>query len=389
MSRRLRNSVYAGVIVGLLAFVVIGLIPRDSTPETAAERSHRIATQLRCPFCNGESIAEAQSSIGADLRALIDEQIASGMSDDEIFDFYVGRYTERVLLSPPLVGWGLALWLLPLIVLGGGVVALLRRQRDRGDGPGHPVMVPSAAALADARALVASDLAELDLQQAAGELDEAAADRLRSAYRAEAEALEDAVIAEPVRATRSRGRTIAGAAILAGGALALTVAVVMTVQDRAPGDLVTGGIAGEDNERTLDEVTNQEMEAVVAANPDVVPMRLALAGRYFDEGDFSAAVVHYMEVLEREQNPEALANVGWMTYLSGEIEIGLTFVERSLEITRDLPQPHWYVANIRYRGLDDAPGAVEPLQTLLAFDGLPDEIRDAATELLAEVEAAL
>ena len=49
-----------------------------------AERSHRIASQLRCPFCNGESMAEAQSDIGRDLRELIDEQVASGMSDDEI-----------------------------------------------------------------------------------------------------------------------------------------------------------------------------------------------------------------------------------------------------------------------------------------------------------------
>ena len=43
-----------------------------------------------------------------------------------------------------------------------------------------------------------------------------------------------------------------------------------------------GGIAGEDNERTLDEVTNEEMEAVVAANPDVVVLRIKTFGGRVD-----------------------------------------------------------------------------------------------------------
>jgi len=386
VTTRLRNAAYTGLIIGLLAFVVVGLLPRDAAPESDAERSHRLATQLRCPFCSGESIAEAQSSIGSDLRALIDEQIAADMSDDEILDYFVARYTDRILLSPPLLGWGLVLWLLPLLVLVGGIVVVQRRRRRVAPGP--PV-VASPVALAEARAQVAADLAELDVQQAAGEVDEESADRLRTAYQSEAVDLAAATVTGPVRPGRSRGRVVAGAAVLVAGAVALTVAVVATVRDRAPGDLVTGGIAGEEPGRDLSSVTNEELEVVVEANPNIIPMRLALAGRYFDSGDFSKALDHYMEVLRREQNPEALANVGWMTYLSGEVDLGLTFVERSLEITRDLPQSYWYLANIRYRGLDDPAGALEPLETLLTFEAIPDEVRTAASELLTEVEAAL
>lgn len=386
MSRQLRNTLYAGAIVGLLAFLVIGLLPRDRTPETAAERGHRIASELRCPFCNGESIADAQSSIAADLRELIDEQVESGMTDDEIFDYYVSLYTDRVLLSPPLLGWGLALWLLPLGVLIAGIVALRRRKRSTGVAT---FAVSSPAALDDAKRIVAADLAELDVQEASGELDPAAAARLRATYEAESDHLLDAVVAESRPAVRSRGRTVAGAGILVIGAVALTVAVVVTVRDRAPDELITGGIADQSERRDLKDVTNEELEAVIAANPDIVPMRLALAGRYFDAGEFSPAVDHYMEVLRREQHPEALANVGWMTYLSGDVETGQSFVERALEITSELPQSHWYIANIRYRGLEDAAGAVAPLETLLAFDAIPEEVRALATDLLAEVKAAL
>jgi len=117
-------------------------------------------------------------------------------------------------------------------------------------------------------------------------------------------------------------------------------------------------------------------------------MRLALAGRYFNEGDFSAALEHYLIVLEEEQNPEALANLGWMTYLSGDVDTGLALVERSLGVTIELPQAHWYLANIRYWGLSDAAGAVGPLETLLAFESIPDEVRDEASQLLGDVKAA-
>jgi cytochrome c-type biogenesis protein CcmH/NrfF len=380
-----RSSIYLGVIVGLLAFVVIGLIPRDSTPETPEERSNRIASELRCPFCNGESIADAQSSIAADLRDLIDEQVASGMTDDEIFDYYVRVYDDRVLLSPPLFGWGTALWVLPLIVAGGGLVALLRRRRS----DDSIAVASSHSAIEDAKRIVASDLAELDVQEAAGELDAAEAGRLRSSYQKEQQALASAEPANADAAPRSRTRALVGGGILVVGAVALTVAVVVTVRDRAPGDLITGGIANQEETRDLTLVTNEEMEAVVEANPDVVPMRLALAGRYFDEGNFSDAVRHYLEVLDREQHPEALANVGWMAYLNGEIDTGMAFVERSLSITDAIPQAHWYIANIRFRGLQDAAGAVAPLETLLAFESIPNEVRDAANSLLDEVRAAL
>lgn len=384
MSRRVRNYLYLGAIVALLAVVVVGLIPRDVAAETDAERAHRIATGLRCPFCSGESIAEAQSSVGNDLRAFIDEQIASGMSDDEIFDYYVSVYTERVLLAPPLLGWGLVLWALPLLLLAGGLYAVLRRRR-RSD---PAAAIASEAALEDARTAVAVDLADLEVQEAAGELDAAAGAHLRAAYEAERDVLAKTVIKPHVSAPRSRGRTMAGAAVLIGGALVLTVLVVATVRDRTPGDLITGGIASDAQEFDLSAISNEELEETVAANPDSIPMRLVLAARYFNAGEFSPALNHYIEVLNRERHPEALANVGWMTFQSGDSDNGLEFVEQSLALTEELPLPYWYLANIKYRGFDDAAGAVAPLETLLTFDALPDDFRSIVAELLAEVRAA-
>ena len=185
-------------------------------------------------------------------------------------------------------------------------------------------------------------------------------------------------------------RRLAGAAVLAIATAGLAFAVVQAVGNDAPGAEGVAGDVASGNEVNLADISNEEMEAVIAQNPDIAPMRLALADRYFTEGDFSNALNHYMYVLETldVQDPAALANVGWMTHLSGVPDVAVSFVERSLEIQPDGGIAFWYLANIRYAGLGDAPGAIEPLQRLLEYDNLPAELRSEAERLLAEVESA-
>lgn len=372
-----RSMVQVGLLVGLFVALVVALWPTPSSPPTDAERTAAIADQLRCPYCNGESIADAPSSIARDLQDFIAEEVARGASDSEIIDFFVATYGEQVLLDPPLSGWGLWLWLLPLLALGAGTVLIVNRLR--GARSASPT---DRDAIAEQLIAVRSDLAELEQQVEAGEVSPDDAARLRTAYDAEAELLEHA---EPADAgLPDRRRVMVGALVLVGGALALTLGVVAIADDRAPGDLITGGTGA----ASLDDVTNEEMELVIAENPDVLGMRLALAGRYFEAAEFSDALRHYLYVLERQDNAEALANVGWMTFLSGDADTGLRFVERALDVDPDHLQAYWFLANLRFFAFDDASGAVAPLERLLAADGVPDDIRAEAQSLLAEARAA-
>jgi cytochrome c-type biogenesis protein CcmH/NrfG len=127
------------------------------------------------------------------------------------------------------------------------------------------------------------------------------------------------------------------------------------------------------------------MEAVVAANPEVIPMRLALARRYVEAGDFSSALPHYFEVLERDaRNPEALMYMGWMTYLSGDAETGVALIEQSLEVAPGDILATWLLANARYYGLGDRAGAVPLLEAVLASGLAPPEIVAEAEQMIAE-----
>ena len=230
-------------------------------------------------------------------------------------------------------------------------------------------------------------LAQVDADLA--ELDADTAEVLRSRYRSERERLltestEDA-------ASVLSGRRLLGIGFLLVAAIGVALWLIAANTDDRSGvegvaqDVVDGGGVN------LDDISNEQMEAVIAENPDIPGMRLALADRYFTSGEFSDALTHYMYVLQtlEVKDPTALANVGWMTYLSNEPDVAESFVEESLEVQPDGGIAFWYLANIRFHGLGDASGALQPLQQLLGYDNLPERLRSEAESMLAEVEAAL
>lgn len=258
----------------------------------------------------------------------------------------------------------------------------------------------NTARIADQIEQVDRDLAEVDEQVELGEIDQRTAERLRAAYRSERSGLEEelaGIEAEPRPATaadapagRSRGRAIAGTVIIGVAALVVAVVAVFSLQERTPASESTDGVATEVLEsgggRDLASVGLDEMAAVVAQNPDIPAMRVALADRYVEEGDYSKALEHYMVVLDQEpENATALARVGWLTFLSGEIELAEPFIVRAIRLEPDFPQAYWYLANVRIQ-MDDPAAAIDPLERLLAYD-LPPDVRTQAEAMLVEARS--
>ncbi|HEY0670818.1 MAG TPA: cytochrome c-type biogenesis protein [Longimicrobiales bacterium] len=85
------------------------------------ERTHAIAEQLRCPVCQGLSLADSQSELSLQMREVIKDQLRAGKSDTEIIDYFVAKYGEWILLEPKARGFNLIAYLLPLLVLAAGV----------------------------------------------------------------------------------------------------------------------------------------------------------------------------------------------------------------------------------------------------------------------------
>ena len=106
--------------------------PADSALEA---RTSAVASQLRCPVCQGLSIQDSPSELAQSMRAVVRDQLAAGKSPDEVKAYYVSKYGEWILLAPKPSGFNLVAYLLPvLVVLGGGLVIVFAVRRWTG-GP--------------------------------------------------------------------------------------------------------------------------------------------------------------------------------------------------------------------------------------------------------------
>lgn len=125
--RRLLGWLVAGAA---LTIILVGLWP-DAVEADPDVRQQQLSQRIACPWCHGQSLAESDSDVAQDLVVILREKIDASWSDDQIYAFFASSYGEQVLLDPPLMGWGIALWSGPVIVLVvGGWVIWSRQRRD-------------------------------------------------------------------------------------------------------------------------------------------------------------------------------------------------------------------------------------------------------------------
>lgn len=133
MAERLQGWLGPTVMALMATVIAVGLI---TAPPRPGDRTEALARQLRCPVCQGESVADSPSDTAAAIRTQIDEMVAAGRSDEEVLDHYVDRYGRWVLLDPPARGDTVWLWILPAAAAAAGLAVLVgRRRRDDAQPP--------------------------------------------------------------------------------------------------------------------------------------------------------------------------------------------------------------------------------------------------------------
>ena len=149
MRRGLAGTAAAAVLAAASAWAAQpppAAAPAPAAAQINEQTVHDVASQLRCVVCQSLSVADSPSETANQMRGIIRERLAAGESPEQIRAYFVEKYGDWILLSPPKSGFTLLVWVLPFVGLGIGLVlvAVLVRRWSRAPRAAVPAQLDPA-----------------------------------------------------------------------------------------------------------------------------------------------------------------------------------------------------------------------------------------------------
>jgi cytochrome c-type biogenesis protein CcmH len=122
----------AALVVALLAVCAPVRVAYADDPLAAKEME--VERQLGCPICTNLPLNVCDNQICTQMKGIIHQKLADGETPDAVVAYFVSRYGEGILLTPPQQGFNLAVWYLPVaaILVGALIVwTFVRRSMRR------------------------------------------------------------------------------------------------------------------------------------------------------------------------------------------------------------------------------------------------------------------
>jgi cytochrome c-type biogenesis protein CcmH len=125
---RVRNPRVVAIVAALVLIVVeTHAVAQPASRPVNEQDVYEVAAQLRCVVCQNLSVADSPSEMAGQMRAIVRERLAAGQTPAQVRQYFVERYGDWILLSPPRHGFTLLVWLAPVVAVaaGVGIVAVL------------------------------------------------------------------------------------------------------------------------------------------------------------------------------------------------------------------------------------------------------------------------
>jgi cytochrome c-type biogenesis protein CcmH len=110
--------------------------PQDDSVLEA--RTAAVASQLRCPVCQGLSIQDSPSELSQQMRSVVKDQLREGKTPEQVKAYFISKYGEWILLEPKASGFNVLVYALPILLVAAGlavIVVAVRRWTRPPDAP--------------------------------------------------------------------------------------------------------------------------------------------------------------------------------------------------------------------------------------------------------------
>ncbi|WP_298006172.1 cytochrome c-type biogenesis protein CcmH [Anaerolinea sp.] len=112
--RRAHLWIFLGLVI-LSVFAQVGYA-QTPVPTPSDDEVNRIAKQLYCPVCENVPLDVCPTQACSEWRELIRQKLIEGLTEEQIKEYFVLHYGDRVLAEPPRRGLNWVVYVLPVVV---------------------------------------------------------------------------------------------------------------------------------------------------------------------------------------------------------------------------------------------------------------------------------
>ncbi len=108
------------------------------------ERTNAVSELLRCPVCQGTSVADSPAESALAMKREVQDLVAKGYDTEQVLLYFESSYGEFIRLEPTTEGMNVLVWALPVVLLAAGALGIGASVRRRGVAPAAHASAPAA-----------------------------------------------------------------------------------------------------------------------------------------------------------------------------------------------------------------------------------------------------
>lgn len=141
----MKKFLYSFAFIFMLSILFTGaVLAQDNAPTD--DEVNAVAHQLYCPVCENTPLDVCPTDACRDWREQIRGMLAEGKTEDQILQYFVDQFGDRVLSAPPLsTKFNWIIYILPPIIILAGAIILFRSLKEWTT----PKAVPAGSGAAD------------------------------------------------------------------------------------------------------------------------------------------------------------------------------------------------------------------------------------------------
>lgn len=151
LRRHLRTLFPPLLTLAALLALTLAAAAQDTT--ITDDEVNAVAGDMYCPVCENIPLDVCPTTACIQWRGTIREKLEAGWTEQQILDYFVAQYGERVLARPSTRGLNILIWVLPPVIVAAGGFFVWRFIRQQTRPAAAAPAAPPAPADAYARRL--------------------------------------------------------------------------------------------------------------------------------------------------------------------------------------------------------------------------------------------